>query len=129
MGLKRGSCDATGRPTGPPNKNKNTPCLGCLLKCLYYNELLVRKRGLEPPRPCGRQPLKLVRLPIPPLPQVGLLRTCYFVCSAGVVGAAAGAVGAVAAGAAGVVAGAGVETGAAGGGALLPSTEFPDPPC
>src|SRR5687768_954905 len=27
--------------------------------------ILVRKRGLEPPRPCGRQPLKLVRLPIP----------------------------------------------------------------
>src|SRR5687768_5571851 len=30
---------------------------------------MVRKGGLEPPRPCGRQPLKLVRLPIPPLPQ------------------------------------------------------------
>src|SRR5688572_13771398 len=32
-------------------------------------KLLVRKKGLEPSRPCGRQPLKLVRLPIPPLPQ------------------------------------------------------------
>ncbi len=31
---------------------------------------LVRKGGLEPPRYCYRQPLKLVRLPIPPLPQV-----------------------------------------------------------
>ena len=30
---------------------------------------LVRKRGLEPPRYCYRQPLKLVRLPIPPLPR------------------------------------------------------------
>ena len=29
----------------------------------------MRKGGLEPPRPCGRQPLKLVRLPIPPLPR------------------------------------------------------------
>src|SRR6516165_10854190 len=30
---------------------------------------MVRKGGLEPPRSCERQPLKLVRLPIPPLPQ------------------------------------------------------------
>lgn len=29
--------------------------------------ILVRKRGLEPPRPNGHQPLKLTRLPIPPL--------------------------------------------------------------
>ena len=29
----------------------------------------MRKGGLEPPRSCDRQPLKLVRLPIPPLPQ------------------------------------------------------------
>ena len=28
---------------------------------------MVSKGGLEPPRPNGRQPLKLVRLPIPPL--------------------------------------------------------------
>ncbi len=28
----------------------------------------MRKGGLEPPRSCDRQPLKLVRLPIPPLP-------------------------------------------------------------
>jgi hypothetical protein len=32
---------------------------------------MVRKGGLEPPRSCERQPLKLVRLPIPPLPQEG----------------------------------------------------------
>jgi hypothetical protein len=31
---------------------------------------LVRKGGFEPPRSCERQPLKLVRLPVPPLPQV-----------------------------------------------------------
>ena len=30
--------------------------------------LLVRKGGFEPPRYCYRQPLKLVRLPVPPLP-------------------------------------------------------------
>jgi hypothetical protein len=34
------------------------------------NHKLVRKGGLEPPRYCYRQPLKLVRLPIPPLPRV-----------------------------------------------------------
>src|SRR5262249_59552680 len=34
---------------------------------------LVRKGGFEPPRSCERQPLKLVRLPVPPLPQVGAL--------------------------------------------------------
>jgi hypothetical protein len=30
---------------------------------------MVRKGGFEPPRSCERQPLKLVRLPVPPLPQ------------------------------------------------------------
>lgn len=30
---------------------------------------MVRERGLEPPRPEGHQPLKLTRLPIPPLAQ------------------------------------------------------------
>jgi hypothetical protein len=30
---------------------------------------LVRKGGFEPPRCCHRQPLKLVRLPVPPLPR------------------------------------------------------------
>src|SRR4029453_14170478 len=30
---------------------------------------LVRKGGFEPPRYCYRQPLKLVRLPVPPLPR------------------------------------------------------------
>ena len=30
---------------------------------------MVRKRGFEPLRYCYRQPLKLVRLPVPPLPR------------------------------------------------------------
>jgi len=29
----------------------------------------VRKRGFEPLRPCERHPLKMVRLPVSPLPQ------------------------------------------------------------
>src|SRR4028119_737363 len=32
---------------------------------------MVPRRGLEPPRPCERQHLKLVRLPIPPPGHVG----------------------------------------------------------
>ena len=62
---------------------------------------MVRKGGLEPPRYCYRQPLKLVRLPIPPLS----LRRCvatrfairvsrfelYFFTGAGVGAAGAGA--------------------------------------
>ena len=31
---------------------------------------VVRKGGFEPPRCCHRQPLKLVRLPVPPLPRL-----------------------------------------------------------
>ena len=38
------------------------------------NLKVVRKGGLEPPRYCYRQPLKLVRLPIPPLPRVRELK-------------------------------------------------------
>ena len=40
-------------------------------RCDWLNLKLVRKGGLEPPRYCYRQPLKLVRLPIPPLPRAG----------------------------------------------------------
>ena len=36
---------------------------------------MVRKGGFEPPRSCDRQPLKLVRLPVPPLPR-GLICVC-----------------------------------------------------
>ena len=35
----------------------------------------MRKRGFEPLRYCYRQPLKLVRLPVPPLPR-GLICVC-----------------------------------------------------
>jgi hypothetical protein len=35
---------------------------------------MVREGGFEPPSPCGRQVLSLVRLPIPPLPRTYLGR-------------------------------------------------------
>ena len=85
---------------------------------------MVRKGGFEPPRSCERQPLKLVRLPVPPLPRLGVLTTghwrpgrvshpnrgartpqpadYFFGASAGALGCGAGVV----AGAAGVEAGA-----------------------
>ena len=37
----------------------------------YSSESLVRSSGFEPPRYCYRQPLKLVRLPVPPRPHRG----------------------------------------------------------
>jgi hypothetical protein len=37
----------------------------------YTSESLVRSSGFEPPRYCYRQPLKLVRLPVPPRPHRG----------------------------------------------------------
>jgi hypothetical protein len=37
---------------------------------------MVRSSGFEPPRYCYRQPLKLVRLPVPPRPHRGNLRYC-----------------------------------------------------
>src|SRR5262249_7833819 len=40
---------------------------------------VVRKGGFEPPRSCERQPLKLVRLPVPPLPQVGPAEAGHYV--------------------------------------------------
>ena len=39
---------------------------------------MVRKRGLEPLRDCSRQPLKLVRLPIPPLPRAVVVARLRF---------------------------------------------------
>ncbi len=39
--------------------------------CKILNYILVRERGLEPPRPEGHQPLKLTRLPIPPFAHKG----------------------------------------------------------
>jgi hypothetical protein len=34
---------------------------------LFNVGYLVRKGGLEPPRPCGHEILSLARLPVPPL--------------------------------------------------------------
>src|SRR5918999_6314756 len=62
---------------------------------------VVRKRGFEPRWYCYRQPLKLVRLPVPPLPR------CTNYCAG--------------------VAGAGAGFAAAGGGAAVPLTTDPDP--
>ena len=39
--------------------------------------ILVRSSGFEPPRYCYRQPLKLVRLPIPPRPHSNEDETKY----------------------------------------------------
>src|ERR1700757_3822844 len=39
------------------------------------NRILVRSSGFEPPRYCYRQPLKLVRLPVPPRPLVPMQLT------------------------------------------------------
>ena len=59
-------------------------------------KLLVRKRGFEPLRSCDRQPLKLVRLPVPPLPREGRnFVRAYFGCAGGVDGGRAGVVGAL----------------------------------
>jgi hypothetical protein len=38
--------------------------------CNLFMENLVRPSGFEPPRYCYRQPLKLVRLPVPPRPHI-----------------------------------------------------------
>ncbi len=53
---------------GPPNhghavnshSRRSTTCVG-------HAQPVVSEGGLEPPRPCGHQPLKLARLPSPPL--------------------------------------------------------------
>ena len=86
--------------------------------------LLVRQKGFEPSRYCYRQPLKLVRLPVPPLPRTRYRATNdendYFGGCCGVV------VPAGAGGAAGVVIGAGALTGA-GAGPGAPLTSDPGP--
>src|SRR5580692_6471178 len=42
-----------------------------LARLLHIRKKMVRSSGFEPPRYCYRQPLKLVRLPVPPRPHVG----------------------------------------------------------
>ena len=72
---------------------------------------MVRKGGLEPPRYCYRQPLKLVRLPIPPLPRDevepsrpgGAPERVYFGVGAGCAGAGCAGAGCAGAGLGGAV--------------------------
>ena len=52
--------DARAQNMGTVGDGENRPNL--------LNQKVVRKGGFEPPRYCYRQPLKLVRLPVPPLP-------------------------------------------------------------
>ncbi len=40
---------------------------------ISFHEILVRKEGVEPPRPCGHRILSPARLPVPPLPHGFLL--------------------------------------------------------
>jgi hypothetical protein len=104
---------------------------------MNHERRLVRKGGFEPPRYCYRQPLKLVRLPVPPLSlrrvaglkpalqRRGAKAPRYFFsgCAglAGVVGAGAGVLGA------GVL-GAGAGTVACGAaGASRPRISVPGP--
>jgi hypothetical protein len=49
--------------SNPPRK------MGMVFTLPSDSSKVVRKRGFEPRRYCYRQPLKLVRLPVPPLPQ------------------------------------------------------------
>jgi hypothetical protein len=75
---------------------------------------VVRKKGLEPSRPCGRQPLKLVRLPFRHFRVVLRWSVCVYFAGAGA-GAVEGAAGAG-------VAGAGAGFAVAGAGAGVPLT-------
>ena len=86
---------------------------------------MVRKRGFEPRCSEERQPLKLVRLPVPPLPRGGFRKKtrAYFAgAGAGVAGAGDVVTGALEAGAVG--AGFGL---ADAGGAGVPLSSEPDP--
>ena len=49
----------------PRAAQRHAPRFHLGLNCISQ-EKMVPRRGLEPPRPCDRQHLKLVRLPIPP---------------------------------------------------------------
>ena len=64
------------RPAGwPENGTKKAarrrPCWRADTVLFHYNKLVVRGAGLEPARPCGRQDLNLVRLPISPPARFG----------------------------------------------------------
>jgi hypothetical protein len=54
--------------------SKNAVSIGEIETCadlLQPEKDMVRSSGFEPPRYCYRQPLKLVRLPVPPRPHRG----------------------------------------------------------
>src|SRR5947207_1246649 len=116
---------------GQPSRGLPTVAHGLVGKC---ERRLVRKRGFEPLRYCYRQPLKLVRLPVSPLPRVGPARAgrrpssddSERLTSDDYLGGAGGAGGVVFKGAVGVGAGAfGAPTGARG--AAAPLTTEPGP--
>ena len=54
----------------PGAPEKKAAIYGGLCLCNLLILKVVRKRGFEPLRSCERQPLKLVRLPVPPLARV-----------------------------------------------------------
>ena len=56
---------------GPPSSTRQAARVRGLLNTSVTCGNAVSEGGLEPPRPCGHQPLKLARLPIPPLRRGG----------------------------------------------------------
>ncbi len=65
------SCDAPGKEAAEPGDALRTPAK----RKLCFQRKLVRKEGVEPPRPFGHKILSLARLPVPPLPQWWLYST------------------------------------------------------
>ncbi len=61
----------------PDSSHRESPNPLRIIKKPSVLEKLVRSSGFEPPRYCYRQPLKLVRLPVPPRPQFTTLATKY----------------------------------------------------
>ena len=59
----------TALPAGARNPPSRNPWSDGSRACAGVSE-----GGLEPPRPCGHQPLKLARLPIPPLRRANRLK-------------------------------------------------------
>ena len=58
-----------GGPPSPRLRRTTFAWLANVARATSRERRLVRKRGFEPLRYCYRQPLKLVRLPVPPLPR------------------------------------------------------------
>ncbi len=68
-----------GMPVLPEKQKPRCVSTGacCLRRDCVANRILVRSSGFEPPRYCYRQPLKLVRLPVPPRPLVPMQLTSF----------------------------------------------------